>query len=178
MITTFKEFVPLALRTEAPTGHVPIPHARLFHAAIGLSTETGEIFEALGKYALDRVNLSEEIGDCLWYLAIAYDAGFLDITLSDQHQALDIVQVQGALLDVFKRSIFYGRPVDLEELKIQFNIFYVTLLDLADGYNIDLSVSMTNCINKLKKRFPEKFTEADAYERNTEEEYLVLGVNV
>lgn len=51
---------------------------RLLHAGIGLSTEGGEFLDALKKHIfygkeLDRVNLSEEIGDIFWYLAIACD---------------------------------------------------------------------------------------------------------
>lgn len=50
----------------------------LFHGILGLVTETGEIAEAvtqaLGTGRLDRANLREEIGDCLWYLAVAAKA--------------------------------------------------------------------------------------------------------
>ncbi len=51
---------------------------RLLHAGIGLSTEAGEFLDALKKHIfygkdLDKVNLSEEIGDLFWYLAIASD---------------------------------------------------------------------------------------------------------
>jgi NTP pyrophosphatase (non-canonical NTP hydrolase) len=51
---------------------------RLLHAAIGVSTEAGELLDSLKKAIfygreLDVVNFKEEIGDILWYLAIAYD---------------------------------------------------------------------------------------------------------
>ena len=51
---------------------------RLLHAGIGLATESGEFLDALKKAIfygkeLDRVNLQEEIGDLLWYCAIALD---------------------------------------------------------------------------------------------------------
>lgn len=53
--------------------------ARLLHAAIGLCTETGELQDALKKNliygkTLDLVNVLEEAGDLLWYLALALDA--------------------------------------------------------------------------------------------------------
>ena len=52
---------------------------RVFHSIIGMSTETGELVEALMNSfetgaPLDRVNLLEEIGDLNWYQAIALDA--------------------------------------------------------------------------------------------------------
>lgn len=48
--------------------------ARLFHAYLGLNTESGETIGALLSWLtngqkLDEVNLGEENGDCLWYLA-------------------------------------------------------------------------------------------------------------
>lgn len=51
---------------------------RLLHSAMGLSTETGEILDAIKKHIyygkeLDKVNLFEEVGDLFWYLAIMAD---------------------------------------------------------------------------------------------------------
>lgn len=57
--------------------------ADIIHAIVGLSTETGELCEALleaingavmgkGVTALDTTNLKEESGDLLWYLAVMF----------------------------------------------------------------------------------------------------------
>lgn len=51
----------------------------LLHASMGLSTEAAEFTDALKKHIfygkeLDEVNLKEEIGDILWYAAIALKA--------------------------------------------------------------------------------------------------------
>ena len=51
---------------------------RVLHAALGLSTESGEILDAVKKHCyygkpLDKVNLFEEVGDLFWYLAILAD---------------------------------------------------------------------------------------------------------
>lgn len=52
--------------------------SRLMHGAVGLATESGEILDALKKFAfynkpLDRVNIIEELGDIMWYCAILAD---------------------------------------------------------------------------------------------------------
>jgi NTP pyrophosphatase (non-canonical NTP hydrolase) len=52
---------------------------RLIHAALGLSGEAGEFSGAVERWLhygqpLDLTNLKEEIGDCLWYLALACNA--------------------------------------------------------------------------------------------------------
>ncbi|MEM4379115.1 MAG: nucleoside triphosphate pyrophosphohydrolase family protein [Thermoplasmatales archaeon] len=51
---------------------------RILHAAIGLSTESAELIDALKKHlfygkALDIVNIKEEAADCFWYIAILAD---------------------------------------------------------------------------------------------------------
>lgn len=51
----------------------------LLHAGIGLATESAEFLDALKKTVfygkqLDEVNLAEELGDLLWYIALAMNA--------------------------------------------------------------------------------------------------------
>ena len=67
-----------ALRTESTVFNMEEGDERLLHAGIGLATESGEFLDALKKHvfygkALDRTNLKEEVGDLLWYCAIALD---------------------------------------------------------------------------------------------------------
>lgn len=75
------EYIKNALRTETrkypfkKTGDVT---PRIEHGAIGIATESGEIMDAIktAKYygrKLDKVNLVEEMGDIMWYLAILSD---------------------------------------------------------------------------------------------------------
>jgi NTP pyrophosphatase (non-canonical NTP hydrolase) len=52
---------------------------RVLHSAIGITTESGELLEAIKKVIvedkeLDVVNVAEEFSDCEWYLAILSDA--------------------------------------------------------------------------------------------------------
>jgi len=47
---------------------------RIFHAIVGLSTETTELLEALVEPEFDKVNFLEELGDVNWYQAIGIDA--------------------------------------------------------------------------------------------------------
>tara|TARA_Y100000991_G_scaffold214840_1_gene203559 strand:+ start:1164 stop:1544 length:381 start_codon:yes stop_codon:yes gene_type:complete len=51
---------------------------RILHAGMGVSTEAGELLDALKKHIyygkkLDEVNIFEEVGDIFWYLAILAD---------------------------------------------------------------------------------------------------------
>ena len=73
-----KDYIQNALKTESIHFNVE-GRERLLHAGIGLATESGEFLDALKKSIfygkdLDTINLKEELGDVLWYLAIAMDA--------------------------------------------------------------------------------------------------------
>jgi len=94
-------------------------NGNIVHAIYGLCTEAGEISEAFlkatAKGKFDEVNLKEEAGDLLWYLAM----------------------------------LFRELGTDFDE------------------------VATTN-INKLKARFPEKFTQNNAYNRDLDTERNIL----
>lgn len=74
MSTTLSDYARLALRTEALLSQ----ELRLLHAILGISGEAGELASALRKQIeagpLNVNNVKEEIGDVLWYLALAADA--------------------------------------------------------------------------------------------------------
>ncbi|PDV96666.1 nucleoside triphosphate pyrophosphohydrolase family protein [Candidatus Chloroploca asiatica] len=77
----------LALRTEAPGRE---RDDRLLNAALGLSGEAGEVADTLKKWAfhghpLDEAALRNELGDVLWYVALAADA--LGLTLEEIMEA-------------------------------------------------------------------------------------------
>lgn len=95
---------------------IPI-NSRLFHAIVGIATESTELLEALdtkGK-AIDHINIAEELGDLDWYKAICVD---------------------------------------------ELNISWETILDTV--------------INKLKARYPDKFTSEAAINRDVQKERQVL----
>ena len=113
-------YVELAIRTESTTFNCNENTQRLLHAAIGLSTESGELIDALKKSIyygrqLDLQNLKEEMGDIMWYMAILSDAlgysfeqcqednisklkkrypeGFKDVLSRDQKHELSHIEV-------------------------------------------------------------------------------------
>lgn len=93
---------------------------RILHACLGLTTEVGELFEALVKVNdsnhIDSINVLEEAGDLFWYLAI-------------------IANVFGSSFE---------------------------------------AIQNTN-IEKLKKRFPNKFEEKEAINRDVDSERKILN---
>ncbi len=71
-VTESADFQPIMERLQQPE------LIRILHAAMGVSTEAGELLDAVKKHVyygkpLDRTNLFEEMGDMFWYLAILAD---------------------------------------------------------------------------------------------------------
>lgn len=75
------EYIKKALKTESKdykfksTGDVT---PRIEHAVYGLVTESGELLDAIKKAKiygqdLDKVNIVEELGDLMWYMALLVD---------------------------------------------------------------------------------------------------------
>lgn len=79
---SFDEYQPAALRTAKRMNE----DCDLMHAALGLAGEAGEFADAIKKYLvyakpLDRANAIEEIGDILWYCALACET--LGVNMSE-----------------------------------------------------------------------------------------------
>lgn len=69
----FDTYVQDAIRTAKRSDDLKF---NLVHAALGLSGEAGEFTDAVKKAVIynrdvDRTNLIEELGDALWYIALA-----------------------------------------------------------------------------------------------------------
>lgn len=78
---TPKEYIEQAMRTHHGTypydGYNEVT-PQLEHAVMGVVTEAGEMMDAIKKAKiygkdLDKVNMVEELGDIMWYLALMAD---------------------------------------------------------------------------------------------------------
>ena len=77
------------LRTESTLFNVKPGTDRLLHCAMGMQTESAEFTDQLKKHIfygkeLDTTNLKEELGDIMWYMAIAMDS--LNTTFSQEQK--------------------------------------------------------------------------------------------
>lgn len=157
------------------------PNERLLHAAMGLCTETGELYEVES----DQHEI-EEVGDICWYLALAFDslgASFEEAPILSEEAF--VKQVRGEegvesltiyateLLDLVKKQVFYGRQIDrntaIDLLVMMKNIIHFGL-ELGDS-DLTLQAVLDANVRKLKTRYPEKFSEEAAVNRNVDAEY-------
>lgn len=90
------------------------------------------------------------------------------------HGAVGLATESGELLDALKKFVFYGKPLDrtnlIEEMGDAF--WYIAILCDVLGTTFE-EVQQIN-INKLRARYPNKFVEYDALNRDLENERRIL----
>lgn len=161
------------------------PNERLLHAAMGLCTETAELFEIDNEQ-----HQLEELGDICWYLALGLDAighSFEAVPLLETEDFLNkvrgedpgqaLVIYSSDLLDMVKKQVFYGREIDATKAVDAFvmikNVLIHGMVAIDLDYDIDAVVAAN--IKKLTARFPEKFSEDAANNRDVKAEYAAMN---
>jgi NTP pyrophosphatase (non-canonical NTP hydrolase) len=177
MSLSLKEYQQLAKRTFKDLG---TDQKNLLHMKMGLMTEIGEILDALKKHIaygkeLDVVNMREEWGDAMWYIANYY-------TIKGKELHFEAESV----FDLF----FYMSSKNNPEFTLLQNMANVlcrnnmsfdetaaliwsmgknfTKVDEEKGDLLQLN------IDKLRKRYPEKYSDEQALVRDTDAERKIL----
>lgn len=108
--TESNDFPLIASRLSNPT------NIRLLHAFMGIGTEAGEINDALKKAILygktfDRANAVEELGDLMWYIALACDA--IEVSLEEVMEK-NIAKLKARYGDKFTAEAALNRDLKTE----------------------------------------------------------------
>lgn len=113
-----KQYIEAAKRTESGSTEYDAKRVdiRILHGIMGLVTESGELMDAVKKSIfyekeLDRVNLVEELGDIMWYMAILIDA--LD-TSFEEVATKNITKLQARYPEKFSAALANNRDLDAE----------------------------------------------------------------
>lgn len=84
------------------------------------------------------------------------------------HMLIGLTTESGELLDAYKKHKFYGRELDIQNLKEECGDIAWYLIQLLDEIGYSWDKAKVDNIQKLKKRYPEKFD--DVVVRNQKEE--------
>lgn len=96
-------------------------------------------------------------------------------TLRYLHGAMGLVTESAEFLDALKKHLFYGKPVDVTNLKEECGDLFWYLAILADAMGeANFTNMMQQNIAKLRQRYPEKFTEEAATTRDLDAERKIL----
>ena len=95
------------------------------------------------------------------------DTPLLDIV----HMAMGIAGESGELVDAVKKRFAYNKPLDLDNVMEELGdiLFYVQGMLLAIGNGYTLSALMELNTEKLTRRYPSGYSDADAIARADKE---------
>lgn len=150
----------------------------LAHMVMGLGSELGELVNCIGtelKRKIDLVNLSEEIGDMYWYIANYCNLRNISppenktVDHLPDFMAMELLIVSVAdLTDLVKKYVAYGKEIQrAQEMEAIYDV-YSALNLLASVYNLNTDEVRQKNITKLRVRYPEKFTQEAAINRDLE----------
>lgn len=166
---TLKEYHVACARTCPSLGSTQLD---TLHMNIGIATETGEILDAIKrkiayKKEVDIVNIEEEIGDTCWYICNRYN-------MTSKNKDM--------LPEPFEYKIDNIESLANILLSISPTTSYTILISIvkctANFFNLDFETCLDKNIAKLYARYPEKFTEELAINRNTDNERKILEKDI
>jgi len=198
-IETLAEYQQLASRTCPDLGSLKL---NAFHMNSGVKTEVGEAIDPIKKFIaygkpLDIVNVGEEMGDICWYIAnkarMFLSAEVLDRSWHTQESfnkySIDFEKTFSKDLENFENekvkmiavanliSSIDSNDADIDSFSEKSSVGVPSLIIInkcCELLNLDFWQILTNNIEKLQIRYPEKFTEEAALNRDLEAEREAL----
>lgn len=171
---TLTEYLPLAVRTRAK---LPSYKEDLMHMVIGMSSEINELVMALN--LKDAVNIAEELADIQWYFANYCDLTSDSIEKYEQNTNRDyadnyhiylglLTHNISVLNDLVKKHAVYNKELNIDEQMRTLNGLQIAIHGICSCLNLDIESALYKNIEKLKVRFPEKYSDYNANNRNLE----------
>lgn len=99
---------------------------------------------------------------------------FYEVNPRVLHAAIGCVTESGEMLDALKKQMFYGRKLDVVNVKEEAADLLWYLAILFDELGTTFEDEMKRVINKLEARFPDKFKEDKAFTRDLDKERKIL----
>ena len=151
----------------------------LAHMVLGMNTEIVELREAIQNK--DSVNIQEELSDFLWYFCNYKNfRGYSEYNYEEQEPMSNPMIIYklydrvSQLQDLIKKFVAYNKEINTEVELFLLNKIYHYILTIAYSYNADIEEGLEKNIAKLKARYPEKFDENLAVNRDLETERKIL----
>lgn len=94
------------------------------------------------------------------------------------HMLFGLITEVGELVDTHKRALAYKTELDMLNIEEEMGDILWYLAGLATFYKLSLNNVASKNIAKLRTRFPEKFEEVLAVNRNTDEERRTLNKQI
>jgi NTP pyrophosphatase (non-canonical NTP hydrolase) len=171
------DYQKLAMRTcsSPDKNNINSSKLQLLHACLGICSEVGEIVEDLN----NTKNVFQECGDVSWYCAIGLDAiGFdmenIDTSLIADDPWEEIVVHAGIACDCVKRHVFYQVELDEDKFTQAIGCVMACVESISLDTGNELEVALEKNIEKLRIRYPDKFSTDNAVNRDIKKEGKVF----
>lgn len=174
--TMLPTYIALAMRTNSSsTGLHPVD-PDLLHATLGLCDEHFEY-----QMSQSWLNAGEELGDLCWFIALAAHSldcdpfsnaeGFLAFCPDAPMLQAAIAEFVGAV----KKSYAYGKPLNVHRMRWLLAAMVSRIAAICEARaERSLDDVLAANIEKLRARFPDKFDEQLAIERNVKQEAAAM----
>lgn len=90
------------------------------------------------------------------------------------HSAIGLCTESSEVLDAFKKSLYYGKELDLVNIKEELGDIMWYMAIMMRELDLDMEVILETNINKLRKRYGEKFDKQKSENRDLKAERKVL----
>lgn len=94
------------------------------------------------------------------------------------HGAIGMSTEAGELLDATKKALFYGKPLDRTNIIEECGDILWYMAAVLDHYGVTIEEVQKINIDKLQKRYPEKFEQGKALERDLDAERKIMDANL
>lgn len=74
-----------------------------------------------------------------------------------QNWALGIAGESGEVIELVKKHVYHGKPLDAEKLKLELGDIMYYISEMASANHLSLADIASSNIAKLQARYPEKF---------------------
>lgn len=179
-------YIEHAIRTESVISLSDINiNTRILHGCLGICTESIELLA--NKATRDRSNYEEELSDICWYLAIIHDELKLPFEINYEFFISDTIILKdidpyienliinsSELIDLVKRQIYYKKEFSNDVIKNIMKRIIISINMICHILDFDIDQILVKNIEKLKKRYPDKFTEFNAINRDITNEMSVF----
>lgn len=149
-----KTYQSLTSRTNTDLGSKAINAA---HVTLGIVGEWEEMTEAIG------IDFYKEAGDVMWYISEL--ANEFDIELKPINGSVSENSSIGWIAENVKKYLAYKKDIDVSLLTLHLNNLVYLIKEVDEE---EFETILSENIQKLQKRFPDKFSPEDAMAKKDE----------
>ncbi|MER2048161.1 MAG: hypothetical protein ABTA23_07985 [Solibacillus sp.] len=142
--------------------------------AMGLVGESIEAFMCYNEHELNTEEIEKELGDVLHYAVGLFTmlkidlpkeivSEWTDLHSHDLH--LFLLNETGRISESVKRVIYHRHELDIDQTRKSLLFILELLASIADDEFLNMQQIMRTNIDKLKTRYPDKFTSEDSIKR-------------